>query len=156
MLASGRIKHMNHTMNEVLGRYFGTVTASLGRQKSRVLSARRVRQPADRPVSRFPLHAAHDLGLEAPVHLRAYAQTFGGAKLDPGTRFLLEHLQLPAGAENAVDLGCGNGTIAHDVHQHPDAGLVQRVEHAVEVLQRADLGGDVAVVVHVVAAVGQC
>lgn len=112
VLAAGRIKHMNHTMNEVLGRYFGTVTASLGRQKSRVLTARRLREPADRPVSRFPLHAAHELGLEAPVQLRAYAQTFGGAKLDPGTRFLLEHLDLPAGAERAVDLGCGNGTIA--------------------------------------------
>lgn len=112
VMAAGRIKHMNHTMNEVLGRYFGTVTASLGRQKSRVLTARRLREPADRPVSRFPLHAAHDLGLEAPLQLRAYAQTFGGAKLDPGTRFLLEHLKLPAGAERAVDLGCGNGTIA--------------------------------------------
>lgn len=120
VLAAGRIKHMNHTMNEVLGRYFGTVTASLGRQKSRVLTATGLREPADRPVSRFPLHASHELGLDAPVQLRAYAQTFGGAKLDPGTRFLLEHLQLPAGAERAVDLGCGNGTIAAFLAlQHP-------------------------------------
>jgi 16S rRNA (guanine1207-N2)-methyltransferase len=112
VMATGRIKHMSLSMNEVLGRYFASVTASLGRQKSRVLTATALRPSADRPVPRFPLHSAHALGLAEPLQLRAYAETFGGAKLDPGTRFLLEHLELPAGVPHAVDLGCGNGTIA--------------------------------------------
>ncbi len=112
VMASGRIKHMNRTMNELLGRYFTSVTASLGRQKSRVLSATALRPVASLPAPRFPLHGAPLVGLEAPLALRAYAQTFGGAKLDSGTRFLLENLQLPAEALRAVDLGCGNGTIA--------------------------------------------
>ncbi|MDO5742876.1 MAG: methyltransferase [Micrococcaceae bacterium] len=112
VMATGRIKHMNHTMNELLGRYFTTVTASLGRQKSRVLTASGLRPVASQPVARFPLHSEHSLWLEAPLALRAYAQTFGGAKLDPGTRFLLQNLEVPADIKRAVDLGCGNGTIA--------------------------------------------
>lgn len=112
VMAAGRIKHMNFTMNELLGRYFTTLTASWARQKSRVLTATGLREVATLPAPRFPLHAEHQVGLDAPLALRAYAQTFGGAKLDPGTRFLLEHLELPADSERAVDLGCGNGTIA--------------------------------------------
>jgi hypothetical protein len=45
--------------------------------------------------------------------------------------------------------------VGHDVHDHPDAGGVGRGDQGVEVVQGAELGGDVAVVVHVVAAVGQ-
>ncbi|WP_411732965.1 class I SAM-dependent methyltransferase [Paeniglutamicibacter sp.] len=112
VLATGRIKHMSLSMNEVLGRYFESVTASLGRQKSRVLTATAVRPAADRPAPRFPLQSSHALGLPEPLQVRAFAQTFGGAKLDPGTRFLLEHLEIPLDARHAVDLGCGNGTIA--------------------------------------------
>ena len=33
------LKHMTRTQNEVLGRYFGEVSAGLGRRKARVLSA---------------------------------------------------------------------------------------------------------------------
>ena len=112
VMATGRIKHMGLGMNEVMGRYFETVTASLARQKSRVLTATGVRPAGQRPAPRFPLHGSFPVGLEKPLELRAYAETFGGAKLDPGTRFLLEHLDLPDTAGRAVDLGCGNGTIA--------------------------------------------
>ncbi|GAA1865127.1 methyltransferase [Paeniglutamicibacter psychrophenolicus] len=111
VMAAGRIKHMNLSMNQVLGSYFGSVTASLGRQKSRVLTATGLLPAGQLPATRFPLQQSFPLGLAKPLELRAYAQTFGGAKLDPGTRFLLEHLEPPAGARRAVDLGCGNGTI---------------------------------------------
>ncbi|MET0977833.1 MAG: methyltransferase [Paeniglutamicibacter terrestris] len=112
VMATGRIKHMNHSMNEVLGSYFESVTASLGRQKSRVLTAVGLREKTARPASRFPLRSSHELALAEPLALRAFAQTFGGAKLDPGTRFLMEHLELPGDAQHVVDLGCGNGSIA--------------------------------------------
>lgn len=112
VMATGRIKHMGLGMNEVMGRYFGSVTASLGRQKSRVLTASSVRPADQRPPARFPLHHSVQIGLDKPLELRAFAETFGGAKLDPGTRFLLENLRLADSATRAVDLGCGNGTIA--------------------------------------------
>ncbi|NHB85387.1 hypothetical protein G7085_14250 [Tessaracoccus sp. HDW20] len=38
-LGGARVRHMNLTMNEVLGKHFAAVSASLGRSKSRVLRA---------------------------------------------------------------------------------------------------------------------
>ena len=110
--AGGRLKHMTTAMNSVLLRHFGTVSAGLARQKSRVLTVSGP-LPADRrPATRFPLAEAHDVGLEAPLQLRARGATFGGAGLDIGTRFLLPHLHQARSADQAVDLGCGNGAIA--------------------------------------------
>lgn len=42
--------------------------------------------------------------------LQTQAGVFAGAKLDSGTRLLLDHLQIPTGAE-VLDLGCGVGVI---------------------------------------------
>jgi hypothetical protein len=47
------------------------------------------------------------------------------------------------------------GVVGHDVHDDLDAGPVRRGRHRVEVVQGAQLRGHVAVVGHVVAAVGQ-
>ena len=40
VLVGGRVKHMTHAMNDVLGDSFAEVSATLARQKSRVLVAR--------------------------------------------------------------------------------------------------------------------
>jgi len=112
IFAGGRIKHMTTAMNQVLRRYFGSVSAGLARQKSRVLSVAGP-LPADAlPPQRFPLEAAYDVGLSAPLQLRARGAAFGGASLDPGTRFLLPFLSQARASGEAVDLGCGNGAIA--------------------------------------------
>ena len=112
LLAGGRVKHMNLAMNQVLSHYFTTVTASRAARKSRVLTAADPRPDPSLPVQRFPLAADYDVGLRHPLRLRAFGSTFGGAKLDPGTRFLLPHLAAARDAATAVDLGCGNGSIA--------------------------------------------
>ena len=60
VLVGGRVKHMTHAMNDVLRDSFAEVSATLARQKSRVLVAR---GPVPGPPS-FPRCAAHaDLGL---------------------------------------------------------------------------------------------
>ncbi len=107
--AGGRLKHMSLAMTAVLQKYFGSVTAGLARQKSRVLTASGP-LPAGEPV--FPVTQRHDVGLTQPLVLRAFGETFGGAALDPGTRFLLPHLSSAAATDSAIDLGCGNGAIA--------------------------------------------
>jgi 16S rRNA (guanine1207-N2)-methyltransferase len=106
VVAGGRLKHMSIAMNEVLGRHFGDVRASLGRQKSRVLVAR---APILGP-DRYPLREYHhELGLTVCAHGAAFA----GTKLDIGTRYLLGFLrQMKADAVTAVDLGCGTGILA--------------------------------------------
>ncbi|NUL47167.1 methyltransferase [Cellulosimicrobium funkei] len=118
LLAGGRDKHMTRRQNAVLERYFASVVPGRGRSKSRVLTARGPRRGLTAP---FPRTADHVLPGIGPVTLGAYGATFGGARLDPGTALLLEHLgravvspagQTEAGGLRAVDVGCGNGTIA--------------------------------------------
>lgn len=115
LLAGGRDKHMTPRQNTVLERYFTEVVPGRGRSKSRVLTAR---GPRRGQPNRFPLRAEHPVPDVGPVTLAAFGATFGGAHLDPGTALLLDHLR-PAAERlaasdrgRAVDVGCGNGTIA--------------------------------------------
>lgn len=107
LLAGGRVKHMSRGMNEVLARHFGSVRASLGVQKSRVLVAR---GPRVTTRTRYPLTGSDpDSGLQ----VRAFGGVFAGASVDLGTRFLLGFAaSFPAAARQVVDLGCGTGLLA--------------------------------------------
>ncbi|MCZ2858729.1 class I SAM-dependent methyltransferase [Blastococcus sp. VKM Ac-2987] len=106
VLVGGRVKHMTHAMNDVLGASFGEVSATLARQKSRVLVAR---GPRPGPSS-FPRQQVHpDPGLTVCAHGAAFA----GTKIDVGTRALLRSLpEMAADARTALDLGCGTGVLA--------------------------------------------
>lgn len=108
IFAGGRVKHMTRAMNEVLSQYFSTVTAGLAWRKSRPITVTKRRPEA--PASSFPKTEHHaDLGL----WICAHGATFGGTKIDVGTRFLLQFMdQMRPTAPSAIDLGCGNGTIA--------------------------------------------
>ncbi len=136
LLAGGRVKHMTHAMNDVLGASFAQVSASLARQKSRLLIAREPRAdvgPLTYPVT-ARLTEPEILGALAPPGLTvvAHGAAFAGATLDLGTRFLLAQAHrwpdLSAaqvtpvtsaaypdyldGRPVAVDLGCGTGILA--------------------------------------------
>src|SRR3954452_17619524 len=105
VLVGGRVKHMTHAMNDVLRDSFTDVTASLARQKSRVLVAR---GPRPGPSS-FPRCQEHpDLGLTVCAHGAAFA----GPKIDLGTRALLRALPRMTVGGTALDLGCGTGVLA--------------------------------------------
>jgi 16S rRNA (guanine1207-N2)-methyltransferase len=108
LLAGGRVKHLSRAMNGVLESCFTDVTATLARQKSRLLVARRLRHPL--PPDRFPVRrTVPELGLEVSAH----GAVFGGTAFDIGTRYLLEFQgRMLAGARSAVDLGCGTGILA--------------------------------------------
>lgn len=126
VLAGARVKHLTPSMTEVLQRSFGTVTASLARQKSRVL---RASEPlastadaagADAPGSESTTaDSTGALQLRSERHddigltIAAAGSAFAGTKLDIGTRFLLELLPgIAPQAETAIDLGCGTGVLA--------------------------------------------
>lgn len=110
LLAGGRVKHMTRAMNDVLARYFEDVSAGLGRQKSRVLTARAPRADAAGGPDRYPERERHD---DYDLTLCAHGAAFAGTKVDLGTRFLLEHLpQTKPDAVDVVDLGCGTGLVA--------------------------------------------
>jgi 16S rRNA (guanine1207-N2)-methyltransferase len=121
--------------NEVLGRSFAHVQAERAERKSRLVVASGPRPVPSEPP--FPVTARH-----GGLTLVAHGGAFAGARLDIGTRVLLEVLGLdgsqfgtdePARTENAsepadsccvvnaeepspppvvVDLGCGTGALA--------------------------------------------
>jgi 16S rRNA (guanine1207-N2)-methyltransferase len=119
LLAGGRLKHMSRGMNDVLARHFGSVRASLGVQKSRVLVAT---QPVTPGPTRYPLSSTDaELGLTVCAHGGAFA----GPSVDLGTRFLLGFRDAYPPAQRVVDLGCGTGLLAVAAAQAlPDATVL--------------------------------
>lgn len=107
LIAGGRVKHMTLTQNEVLGCSFAHVQAQRAERKSRLIVASEPLAVPENPP--FPVTAQHD-GLTLVAHGGAFA----GARLDIGTRALLEVLDAqPAdSAVEVLDLGCGTGALA--------------------------------------------
>ncbi|MEN0024575.1 MAG: methyltransferase, partial [Microbacterium sp.] len=118
LVAGGRVKHMTLAQNDVLARRFAAVQAQRAERKSRLVVASEPQDAAGEPP--FPVVRQHH-GLTLVAHGGAFA----GAKLDIGTRVLLDVLGLDpkglapvgdpddAGASaTVVDLGCGTGALA--------------------------------------------
>lgn len=113
VVLGGRVKHMTHSQNDALARSFGTVSASRGRQKSRVLHASDPRPGAPR----WPRTTVLDEpALGTPLTLRGRGAVFAEGRLDAGTRLLLQALDAappsPDAGGDALDLGSGSGVLA--------------------------------------------
>jgi 16S rRNA (guanine1207-N2)-methyltransferase len=107
--AGGRVKHMTPAMNDVLAESFDRVSATLARQKSRVLVATIPRAGVTAAPVRREFHAEPAPGL----WVCATGGAFAGTKIDIGTRLLLAHLdEMRPDARTAIDLGCGTGVLA--------------------------------------------
>ncbi|MCV0336011.1 methyltransferase [Microbacterium sp.] len=117
LVAGGRVKHMTLTQNEVLGRSFARVQPQRAERKSRlIVASEALPVPVDPP---YPVTAQH-----GGLTLVAHGGAFAGARLDIGTRVLLDALraQPPAAAPRVLDLGCGTGALAVSYAlAHPDA-----------------------------------
>ncbi|MDN4481796.1 class I SAM-dependent methyltransferase [Demequina muriae] len=129
VVAGGRLKHMSLSMNDVLREFFGRLDVTRARQKSRVLVAREPHDGRDPEPA-----AAHIDGLE----VRAFGGAFAGARLDIGTRLLLESLpsELTGGTADDpfIDLACGTGIVgAWLATRHPDAHVYACDQSAIAV-----------------------
>ncbi|MBK5239316.1 MAG: methyltransferase, partial [Actinomycetales bacterium] len=112
VLAGGRIKHMTLGMNEVMGRYFDTVEASLAQQKSRVLRVRGPRvEEAHQAAATWPKRQFH---ADADLTVCAEGGVFAGTSIDIGTLSLLAVLdRVPdKRGQRIIDFGCGTGILA--------------------------------------------
>lgn len=120
VIAAARQKYLTPSQTQVLAASFENVHATLGQFKSRALIARRPRPGITPP----PVTTAHLSSFD--LTLGAFGGVFAGAKLDLGTRFLLETMpQLLRDyqeAQDFVDLGCGTGVLSVFLaKQRPDA-----------------------------------
>ncbi|WP_280366850.1 class I SAM-dependent methyltransferase [Nocardia wallacei] len=107
VFAGARDKYLTPAMNDVLAESFGSVRASRGRQKSRILLAR-----DPKPVGSLPFPVRKQLD-EMDLEVVAHGAAFSGPRLDIGTRFLLDHVRrMKPDARDAIDLGCGTGILA--------------------------------------------
>lgn len=151
VVAGGRVKHMTPAQNDVLARFFDAVQPQRAERKSRVVVADGLRRPSGPPP--FPVRERHVLGSGEEIVLCAHGGAFAGARLDIGTRVLLDVLpdltgsqpwerrQDRSGGDRAaaadaassvqgdgpvvVDLGCGTGALAAVCAlRHPDARVV--------------------------------
>lgn len=132
VFAGGRVKHMTLAQNEVLGRYFGEVRAGLAKRKARVLAAS---APLPGEAAPFPKWGADP---DLPFELAAFGATFGGPKLDHGSRLLLATLDAQRADGTApsrvLDLGCGNGVLAVSAAlRWPDAEVIASDQSAAAV-----------------------
>lgn len=122
LLAGGRDRHMNRSMNEVLANHFGSVSATLGQQKSRALRAQTpFRSQIDWPRNKRHVEV-NVAGRKKPMTLWANGATFATNKVDNGTRLMLGRFGQIADADTYLDLGCGNGILATTLaKEHPDS-----------------------------------
>lgn len=116
VVAGARVKHMTIAQNAALERSFARVSASRGRQRSRVLHATGARPS----LARWPMRR-HLTELDLTVISRG--DVFATNRLDDGTRLLLRtltriapqprrHPSYAPSAGVAIDFGSGSGIIA--------------------------------------------
>lgn len=126
LVAGGRVKHMTIAQNEVIARSFADVQAQRAERKSRLIVATGALPVSGEPP--FPVVARHD-GLTLVAHGGAFA----GARLDIGTRALLDVLGrdgIAGGMHGStppivVDLGCGTGALAASYAlAHPESRVI--------------------------------
>lgn len=104
IVSAGRQRAMTHSMNDVLGRHFDTVSASLGVAKCRALRASGPR----RRRLRWPRERTHP---ELGIGVIAHGEVFATNRVDDGTRLLAE-LCPDIHGDELLDLGCGSGVLA--------------------------------------------
>ena len=122
LIAGGRVKHMTPTQNDVLARSFAQVQPQRAERKSRLIV---VSEPREAPVDPpFPVTARHD-GLTLVAHGGAFA----GARLDIGTRVLLDALALSPALRQAQ----GASSAALRQAQGPSSAALRQAQGPIEV-----------------------
>lgn len=138
VILGAREKHLRHSMNVSLGKYFADVRGTRGVRKSRALVATSPKQAEPQ----FPRLAQLD---ELDLVVASRGGAFAGPTLDLGTRVLIQSLAAeqpgtislpdrhergdaslaPARIHTAVDLGCGTGLLASVLaRSFPEANVI--------------------------------
>ncbi len=107
LLAAGMDKHVPADIDGLISRYIGPCERQRGRYKAHLWRAQRSPDIVACGAAPNSSYYCEPLG----ATLQALPNVFSRAGLDPGTRFLLEHLPTVQPVGRAIDLACGNGVI---------------------------------------------
>lgn len=113
VVGAGMVKDIHTSTLELFERVVGPTTTSLARKKARLIfctPAPGRARPADDPWPRRYV-LPDGLGPVSGLTVSQHAGVFSSERLDIGTRFLAEHLPRRDGADDVIDLGCGNGVL---------------------------------------------
>jgi len=98
-------KYFNKSLLNIASNYFEDVTQSLAWKKARLLILKNPKQ--DIPKKEL----IHSISWKEEI-LAQYSGVFSSGKIDIGTQFLLEDLQIQEDETEILDLASGNGVIA--------------------------------------------
>lgn len=138
-------RHFSKQMLEIAGAFFENVEQSKAWKKSRLLILTGPKPYEEKPLiqsvvlnrkpKRPPMEEMWKVDAPAetpeatvthpePKTFYQYPGVFSAGKIDMATRFFLDHLQVKAGENRILDLGCGNGVLGFELlTQHPEAEL---------------------------------
>ena len=120
VIVGGMVKTMPSSLWKMLERIIGPTETSRAQKKARLIEVR-VDSRLPLPENPYPRH----WGLEdTTFEIINHANVFSRERLDIGTRFLLQNLPGTEGAQDIIDLGCGNGLLGLlAARQNPEASL---------------------------------
>lgn len=120
VVGAGMTKDVHRSTIALFEDAVGPTPTSLARKKARLLLAS-VDLTRNTGAPLAPVRWTTAEGVE----VTSLPGVFSATRLDAGTRLLLDHLPPMEGAEDVVDLGCGNGVVAATVaRRHPGVDLV--------------------------------
>jgi 16S rRNA (guanine1207-N2)-methyltransferase len=116
ILAGGMSRHLRRNVVDLFQRVLGPARASLARKKARVITASLDPEldPGPSPFPRrvqVPGELAGGFLAQRGFEVVTHAGVFSAARVDSGTRRLLEALPDPLPGSRIVDLGCGSGIL---------------------------------------------
>lgn len=121
-------KHFNTQLLDIANLFFEEVHQSKAWKKSRLLLL-------GKPKKTAPISILNEITLNDKESFKQYFGVFSAKHIDYATQFLMEHLSVPAEAEEVLDLASGNGVLAAAVrktHQNCNLHLLDDFYLAVE------------------------
>lgn len=120
VVAGAMTRHLHRGALDLFESLIGPTVTSQARKKARLVHPTWDADARPGP-SPWPRRYRLDDGTEVVNHAGVHA----ASRLDPGTRFLLEHLPGEPRQGTIVDLGCGDGVVGLRLaRMHPDASLL--------------------------------